>query len=71
MNNSSDKRYYVPVKFLSFSEFGLLEIGANVACIGSDLANFDFSKFIEFNPMKTWVKPADVTAQRVLGFHVC
>ncbi|XP_065365361.1 uncharacterized protein LOC135958385 [Calliphora vicina] len=41
--------------------------GANVSCIGSDLANYDFSKFSDFSPIKTIVRTADGTVQRTLG----
>lgn len=67
INNSSDKRFYAPVKFLTFAEFGLLDTGANVSCIGSDLANFNFKQFKEFCPIKTCVKTADGGIQKVLG----
>lgn len=51
INNATDRRYYASVKFLSFSELGLLDTGANISCIGSELANMDFSSCNEFRPL--------------------
>lgn len=72
--NSTDKRLYAKVSFLNFEEHGLLDTGANVTCIGSDLALHNFSKFNEFKVFKSSVKTADGQLQKVLGFldvHVC
>lgn len=69
--NSSDNRYYASVKFLTFTELGLLDTGANVSCIGADLARIDFSGFEEFVPLKSYVRTADGTFQKVVGYlHV-
>lgn len=68
VSNPSDKRFYATVKFLNFSELGLLDTGANVSCIGSDLASTDFDTFKEFSALKTFVKTADGMLQRVTGY---
>lgn len=68
VNNAEDKRFYASVKFLTFSELGLLDTGANVSCIGADLANTNFDSFREFFPLKTSVKTADGNIQRVTGY---
>lgn len=67
VNNPNDKRFYAKVKFLNFTEYGLLDTGANISCIGADLANEDFSKYPDFVSVKTGVKTADGTFQRTLG----
>ncbi|KNC33715.1 hypothetical protein FF38_03145 [Lucilia cuprina] len=68
INNNNDKRYYASVKFLSFKELGLLDTGANISCIGSELAAYNFSQFKEFVPSKSCVKTADGRLQKVIGF---
>lgn len=68
INDAIDKRYYASVKFLNFCELGLLDTGANVSCIGSDLAKIDFSKYKEFFVLNSKVKTADGTLQKVLGY---
>lgn len=67
INSHKDKRYYAKVTFLQFVEYGLLDTGANVTCIGADLATFNFTKFPEFSPTKTKVRTADETLQQTLG----
>lgn len=67
-HNSKDKRYYAFITFLNFSEYGLLDTGANISCIGSNLALTDFSNFKQFFPTKSFVKTADGTVQQTLGF---
>lgn len=59
VNCPHDKRYYAKVKFLEFSELGLLDTGANVSCIGSTLADHEFAKYSQFVPSKTCVRTAD------------
>lgn len=66
-NNESDKRLYAKIKFLEFEEYGLLDTGANVCCLGSDLATFDFSKLPYFHPLGTYVKTADGKIQKTIG----
>ena len=48
VSNPKDLRYYAKVKFLEFEEYGLIDTGANISCVGSDLASFDFSKFLGY-----------------------
>lgn len=67
ITSSKDKRYYAKVSFLRFVEYGLLDTGANVTCIGAELAKHDFSKVSEFTPIKTNVRTADGTVQKTLG----
>ncbi|XP_037827126.1 uncharacterized protein LOC119615120, partial [Lucilia sericata] len=68
VSNPKDKRYYAKVNFLNFNEFGLLDTGANISCVGSDLALTDFSKFPNFVKCKSFVKTADGNSQPVLGW---
>lgn len=67
IKSPQDKRYYAKVGFLSFIEYGLLDTGANVTCIGSDLAKYDFSKLSAFSSSRTNIKTADGTLQKTLG----
>lgn len=67
INSPQDKRYYAKVGFLGFIEYGLLDTGANVTCIGSDLAKYDFSKLSAFSASRTNIKTADGTLQKTLG----
>lgn len=67
-NNLKDHRYYAKVNFLDFTEHGLLDTGANISCIGSNLAMRDFTKFNNFHKWKTSVKTADGSIQKVLGY---
>lgn len=64
---ANDKRLYAKVSFLSFQEYGLLDTGANVSCVGSDLALNDFSKYEFFYECKSYVKTADGKTQKTLG----
>lgn len=68
INNSSDRRYYASVQFLTFTELGLYDTGANVSCLGSDLASLDFSTYKEFCPLKSFVRTADGVIQKVKGY---
>lgn len=68
INDRVDKRYYASVKFLNFCELGLLDTGANVTCIGSDLAKLDFSEYEQYSVLNTKVKTADGSLQKVLGY---
>lgn len=68
ISNPKDSRYYARVSFLNFQEFGLLDTGANVSCIGGDLAQQDFSKYPNFSHCKSYVKTADGKSQSVLGW---
>lgn len=65
---ANDLRYYAKVNFLNFEQHGLLDTGANVSCIGADLAQTDFSQFPGFNACKSVVKTADGASQKVLGW---
>lgn len=63
-----DSRYYAKVSFLNFEEYGLLDTGASISCIGSDLATTNFNKLPNFSPCKTSVKTADGGLQKVTGW---
>lgn len=68
INSSTDRRFYAKVHFSNFTEYGLLDTGANISCIGSDLANVDFSPFPQFVPTESCVKKADGKVQKTIGF---
>lgn len=68
ISNPKDLRYYAKIEFLNFSEFGLLDTGANISCIGSDLASFDFIQFPNFTKCKSFVNTADGRPQVVKGW---
>ncbi|XP_037824418.1 uncharacterized protein LOC119612660 [Lucilia sericata] len=68
VSNPKDLRYYAKVKFLNFDEYGLLDTGANISCLGSDLAEIDFSKFPCYTKCKHYVKTADGHLQSVCGW---
>lgn len=67
IQGQKDKRYYAKVSFLNLTEFGLLDSGANVSCIGAELSSMDFTKFPSFTPMKSYVRTADGTMQKTKG----
>lgn len=67
-SNPQDMRYYAKVSFLGFDEYGLLDTGANISCIGGELAKTNFSKFPKFSQCKSYVKTADGKCQKVLGW---
>lgn len=67
INNPSDRRYYAKVNFLNFCEYGLLDTGANISCIGASLADADFSKCDTFLPAKSSVRTADGNIQKTIG----
>lgn len=48
ISHPSDKRFYAQVSFLEFTEYGLLDTGANISCIGADLANHPFHDYPNF-----------------------
>lgn len=66
-SNSKDGRLYAGVEFLDRLEIGLLDTGANVSCIGADLATEDFSKERGFKKLRSTVETADGQPQLVLG----
>lgn len=68
VSNPTDMRYYAKVRFLDFEEVGLLDTGANISCVGAELALCNFSKFSNFVKCKNFVKTADGKAQSVLGW---
>lgn len=68
VNDPQDQRLYAKVEFLDFVELGLLDTGANVTCIGSDLALADFSRYHQFCDLRSFVKTADGARQKVLGY---
>lgn len=68
ITNDQDKRFYAKISFLELNEYGLLDTGANVSCIGSSLAQNDFSRYDQFISNKSGVKTADGTIQKTIGF---
>lgn len=66
VTNPGDKRYYAKVQFSNFTEYELLDTGANVSCIGSTLAATDFSNYEKFVNVRTIVKTADGKIQKTL-----
>lgn len=68
ISNPKDRRLYAKVNFLHFSEYGLLDTGANISCVGAELALNDFSKYPTFSKCKSIVKTADGQKQRVEGW---
>lgn len=67
IHSQNDKRYYAKVSFLNFIEYGLLDSGANVSCIGANLSNFDFTQFPNFTPLKSHIKTADGNRHKSIG----
>lgn len=67
INCEKDGRLYAEVKFLDREEFGLLDSGANISCIGDELANLDYSNHPSFRKIKSIVKTADGKSQSVVG----
>lgn len=67
VNSPSDKRFYAKVSFLNITEYGLLDSGANISCIGSDLASQNFALYPQFTPGKAGIKTADGSIQKTLG----
>lgn len=61
-------RYYAKISFLGFDEYGLLDTGANLSCIGGSLARHDFAKYDIFKPARSNVRTADGSKQKVLGW---
>lgn len=61
-------RYYAQVTFLNIREYGLLDTGANISCIGGELALNDFSKFSNISKCKSNVRTADGNLQNVNGW---
>jgi len=51
-NNSTDLRSYAEASFLQYKELGLLDTGANISCIGAELALQDFSNFFGIQALK-------------------
>lgn len=45
-----------------------MDTGANMSCIGSDLANYDFSEYKKFFRLNSYVKTADTRLQKVVGY---
>lgn len=68
ITNASDRRFYAKVSFLDFEEYGLLDTGANISCIGSDLANHPFHKYPNFVKSKSFFRTADGKSQLVIGW---
>lgn len=67
INSDIDGRLYAEVRFLDRVELGLLDTGANISCLGQDLAKIDFSGKAGYRKIKSTVKTADGQAQNVTG----
>lgn len=67
INSETDGRLYTEIKILNRLEMGLLDSGANVSCIGKDLAMQDFSFLSGFRKIKSSVRTADGSSQEVIG----
>ena len=65
---SNDQRFYAKVSFLTFQEYGLLDTGANISCIGGELAKLNFSNLPNFYKCHSEVKMADGQSQQVKGW---
>ncbi|XP_065368079.1 uncharacterized protein LOC135960632 [Calliphora vicina] len=68
LSDPKDNRFYAKVSFIDYVEYGLLDTGASISCIGSELAKEDFSKFPNFTSCRNFVKTADGAQQRVIGW---
>lgn len=68
VSNPTDMRYYAKVKLIQFDEFGLLDTGANISCLGTELSVHDFTKYPNFSRCKSHVKTADGQIQNVNGW---
>lgn len=68
VSNPKDFRYYAKVSFLDVEEYGLIDTGANVSCIGSELASKDYDKFPNFHKVTSSVKTVDGGLQKVCGW---
>lgn len=68
ISNSSDQRFYAKVSFLNFNEYGLLDTGANISCIGGELAKQNFSSLTNYTKCRSEVKTADGQSQQVTGW---
>lgn len=68
ISHPKDMRYYARVSFLNFVEFGLLDTGANISCLGSDLAMTNFRNFPNYTKCKSFVRTADGHPQTVSGW---
>lgn len=68
ISHPSDKRFYAQVSFLEFNEYGLLDTGANISCVGADLANHPFYHYPNFVKCKSFVRTADGKNHEVKGW---
>lgn len=67
VNDQADGRLYVAVSFLDPTEIGLLDTGANISCIGADLAVMSWTDCQYFKPIVSHVKTADGKSHSVTG----
>ena len=65
--NSSDQRFYAEVKFLNRTEYGLLDTGASISCLGDSIALEDFSQHPSFQKISSSVKTADGKLHKIIG----
>lgn len=68
VSNPIDSRFYAKISFLDYTEYGLLDTGASISCIGADFALKDYSKYTNFSKCKSFVKTADGASQKVIGW---
>lgn len=68
ISNQKDMRYYAKISFLGYNELGLLDTGASICCLGSDLATKQFNNLPNYTKCKSFVKTADGSPQTVNGW---
>lgn len=61
-------RLYASITFLGLIEIGLLDTGANISCLGADLAAQDWSSCPSFKKISSRVKTADGSRHQITGF---
>lgn len=66
-NCSKDLRSYAEVFFLEFPEQGLLDTGANISCLGAELALQDFSHSPHYKPIRSSAKTAGGKTQLIIA----
>lgn len=67
VNDQADGRLYAAVSFLDLTEIGLHDTGANISCIGADLAGKSWTDCPHFKPIVSHVKTADGKSHPVTG----
>lgn len=68
VDTQTDGRLYASITFLGLIEIGLLDTGANISCLGADLAAQDWSSCPNFKKISSRVKTADGSSHQITGF---